>query len=84
MYFGTQVTFEGDEDIIRVSGTTGVIYNITVITSLSFHTNKGKTYGPYGRNGGTSFSLPVTKGKFTGFFGNYGDFLDSFGVILKP
>ena len=82
--FGYQFNLEGNEDIIRVSGTTGEIYSITVITSLSFHTNKGKTYGPYGTDGGTIFSLPVTKGKLIGFFGDYGDFLDSFGVILKP
>ncbi|KAI3681088.1 hypothetical protein L6452_35870 [Arctium lappa] len=78
------VNFDRDEDIIRVSGTIGKIYSYTVITSLSFHTNKGRTYGTYGGGAGTSFSLPVTKGKFIGFFGNYGDYLDSIGVILQP
>ncbi|KVH87809.1 Mannose-binding lectin [Cynara cardunculus var. scolymus] len=76
--------FDDDEDLIRVSGTIGKFYSITVITSLSFHSNKGKSYGPYGRGDRTSFSLPVTKGKFIRFFGNYGDFLDSIGVILQP
>lgn len=79
-----QVTFDEDEDLIRVSGTTGTFRDSTVITSLSFHTNKGKTYGSYGRGDGTSFSLPVTKGKFIGFFGNFENYIDSIGVILQP
>lgn len=80
----TQVTFADDEDLIQVSGTVGSFNGATVITSLSFHTNIGKTYGPYGQGGGTSFSLPVTKGKYMGFFGNYTDYLTSIGVILQP
>lgn len=75
--------FDDDEYLIRVSGTVGEFYNRTVITSLSFHTNKGKTYDSYGQGGGTSFSLPLTRGKFIGFFGNYKDYIDSLGFILE-
>ncbi|PWA60129.1 agglutinin [Artemisia annua] len=67
-----------------VSGTYGQYEDLTVITSLSFRVG-GKVYGPYGRNcGSTAFSLPVVKGKITGFFGNSGDYLDNLGVILAP
>lgn len=78
-----QFTFADDENLIGISGTVGVYAGYTVITSLSFLTNK-KKYGPYGTTQGTSFSLPVAKGSFGGFSGNYGDYLDSFSVILHP
>ncbi|KAL4580715.1 hypothetical protein LXL04_016917 [Taraxacum kok-saghyz] len=76
-------TFADDESLIGISGTVAVFGGNTVITSLSFITNK-MTHGPYGTIRGTSFSLTVTKGRFSGFHGNYGDYLDSFGVILHP
>ncbi|CAH1445201.1 unnamed protein product [Lactuca virosa] len=76
-------TFADDKNLIEISGTVGVYGGYTVITSLSFLTNT-KKYGPYGTTQGTSFSLPVAKGSFGGFSGNYGDYLDSFSVILHP
>ncbi|CAI9281958.1 unnamed protein product [Lactuca saligna] len=76
------VTFVDDEHFIGISGTVGVYEHYTVITSLSFVTNK-KNYGPYGTNQGTGFSLPVAKGSFGGFKGNYGAYIDSFSVILQ-
>ena len=79
--FPIQITFADDEYLIGVNGTVGTYVGITVITSLAFQTNK-KTAGPYGSIQGTSFSLPVSNGHIVGFTGNYGDFLDSFGVIL--
>ncbi|KAL4579591.1 hypothetical protein LXL04_015744 [Taraxacum kok-saghyz] len=75
------ITFADDEYLIGISGTVGTYVGITVITSLAFQTNK-KTTEHYGTNQGTSFSLPVSKGHIVGFTGNYGDFLDSFGLIL--
>nr|KAJ0210460.1 hypothetical protein LSAT_V11C400207350 [Lactuca sativa] len=76
------VTFVDDEHLIGITGTVGIYERYTVITSLSFLTNK-KNYGPYGTNQGTSFSLPVAKGSFSGFGGNYGAYIDSFSVILQ-
>ena len=77
-----QVTFVDDEHLIGITGNVGVYEGYTVIRSMSFHTNK-KNYGPYGTNQGTSFSLPVAKGSFGGFSGNYGAYIDSFSVILQ-
>ncbi|KAI3827202.1 hypothetical protein L1987_01274 [Smallanthus sonchifolius] len=77
------INFADDEDINEISGTVGNFAGLTVITSLSFKTNK-TVYGPFGRVLGTNFSLPVTKGKFEGFFGNSGDVIDSFGAVLVP
>ncbi|KAI3827158.1 hypothetical protein L1987_01228 [Smallanthus sonchifolius] len=77
------ISFADNEDIIAISGTYGTYYDMTVVTSLTFQTNK-KVYGPFGTVTNSTFSLPVTKGKFAGFFGNSGDVLDSFGVVLVP
>lgn len=52
------------------------------VRSLSFESNK-KTYGPFGVEQGTYFSLPVTGAKIVGFHGRYGWHLDAIGVYLK-
>ena len=57
--------------------------DITLIKSLSFKVGT-KNNGPYGTPSGTPFSLPVTSGDVSGFYGKYGAYLDSFGVILSP
>nr|AAL84817.1 tuber agglutinin [Helianthus tuberosus] len=77
------ITFADDEDITGISGTFGAYYQMTVVTSLTFQTNK-KVYGPFGTVAGSRFSLPLTKGKFAGFFGNSGDVLDSIGGVVVP
>ena len=56
------------------------------IRSLKFKSNK-KTYGPFGIEQGTYFSLPAARAgssKIVGFFGKSGWFLDSIGAYLKP
>ncbi|KAJ0705746.1 putative jacalin-like lectin domain-containing protein [Helianthus annuus] len=75
------ITFADDEEVHAISGTVGEWGGHTCVTSLTFYTTK-KPYGPFGTVTGSHFSLPVAKGKFTGFFGNSGDFLDSIGVVL--
>nr|KAJ0186273.1 hypothetical protein LSAT_V11C900473400 [Lactuca sativa] len=80
---GDVITFADGEFLIGISGRVGFINNLTVITSLSFETNK-YTYGPYGTNPGTDFSFGVTNGKFSGFYGRCGLYVDSLGVILQP
>ena len=71
------------EHLTEISGTFDNYQGVTVITSLSFKVGR-RVNGPYGRATGTKFSLPVVKGKITGFFGNYGDYLDSLGVLIGP
>ena len=81
-YLGIQITFVDGESIIGISGTVGTYEGNNVITTISFLTNK-KSYGPYGANEAANFSLPVTRGQYVGFSGNYGDFLECIGVILN-
>ncbi|KAK7305408.1 hypothetical protein VNO77_43314 [Canavalia gladiata] len=52
------------------------------IRSLNFESNK-RTYGPYGVDQGTYFSLPMSGGKIVGFHGRYGWHLDAIGVHVK-
>ncbi|KAJ9565544.1 hypothetical protein OSB04_001510 [Centaurea solstitialis] len=77
------IAFDNDEEIRQISGTIGEYLGVTVVTSLTITTNK-RVWPTYGADGGTSFSLPVVVGKFVGFFGNSGDFLNSIGAILQP
>lgn len=79
----TQIPFDMDEEIIKISGRFGSFLNNTVVISLTFVTNKN-TYGQYGTDGGIDFSIPVDKGKIIGFYGKYSNFLDSIGVVLSP
>jgi len=54
-----------------------------VITSLTFTTNIRK-YGPFGRGGGTEFTVPVeTHGGIVGFFGRAGTYLEALGVYIR-
>ncbi|XP_022769080.1 jacalin-related lectin 3-like isoform X2 [Durio zibethinus] len=52
-----------------------------LVRSLTFHSNR-KTYGPYGIEQGTSFSM--TRGEIVGFHGKCGWYLDAIGVYSKP
>ncbi|CAI9264089.1 unnamed protein product [Lactuca saligna] len=77
------ITFADNEFLIGISGRVGSFDGSTVITSISFETNIS-TYGQYGTNPGTDFSFGVTRGKISGFYGKYGSYVDSLGVILHP
>nr|UTI93961.1 lectin [Pteroceltis tatarinowii] len=52
-----------------------------VIRSLTFKTNK-RTFGPYGTEEGTPFSLPLENGLIVGFKGRTGELLDAIGFHL--
>lgn len=81
-----QINFASDEQLIAVEGTYGH-YNYVravVVTSLTFRTNKGRTYGPYGTQTGTPFSIPTANGCIVGFWGRSGWLLDAIGVYLRP
>ncbi|KAF5768031.1 putative jacalin-like lectin domain-containing protein [Helianthus annuus] len=82
----SEITFEGDEEINGISGTValsrGTYAGLTVVSSISFMTNK-KTHGPFGDVRGTPFTVPWNAGSFAGFYGLAGYYIDSIGVYLK-
>ena len=53
-----------------------------MIRSLWFKSNK-QTFGPYGTEEGTPFTLPIEGGMIVGFFGRSGLYLDSIGMHLS-
>jgi hypothetical protein len=61
------------EKIIRVEGKSG-----QCVDQLTFTTNKGNQYGPFGGHGGNSFVLDVPGG-VNGFFGHSSHLLDAIG-----
>ncbi|XP_071722609.1 mannose/glucose-specific lectin-like [Rutidosis leptorrhynchoides] len=81
-----EVTFDLDEEIIGINGTVGVstgeYAGYTIISSLSFITNK-TTHGPFGQTTGTPFRVPWKQGSFAGFYGRAGYYIDAIGVYLK-
>ncbi|KAI3514823.1 hypothetical protein L1887_13556 [Cichorium endivia] len=82
----SKVVFEDGEEITGISGTVGVstgkYAGYTIISSLTFVTNK-KTHGPFGRETNTRFTLPLLKGSFGGFYGLAGYYIDAIGVYVK-
>ncbi|KAL4576258.1 hypothetical protein LXL04_012349 [Taraxacum kok-saghyz] len=82
----SEVDFNGDEELIGILGTvgktTGRYANYIVISSLCFKTTKN-TYGPFGKETGTSFSVPWDVGSFAGFYGRAGFYLDGLGCYVK-
>lgn len=80
--FRIQVTFDDDEKIIGINGTIGTHFGQTIISSLSFNTNK-KTHGPFGRVTESVFSIPWDQGSLAGVYGISGDYINCIGVYLK-
>ena len=79
-YPGTWSEFllQADEYLTEVSGKAD-----SVVRQLTFKTNKGNTFGPYGTAAGTAFS--VTGKTIVGFFGRGGWAIDQLGfVVLVP
>ncbi|XVE56105.1 hypothetical protein DITRI_Ditri03aG0210600 [Diplodiscus trichospermus] len=72
-----------DEFVTSINGYYGSLKERgpVLVRSLTFHSNR-KTYGPYGVEQGTSFSM--TRGKIVGFHGRSGWYLDAIGVHSKP
>lgn len=71
------------EELTCISGTIGWFDNKEVVTSLSFATDVNK-FGPFGRENGRHFSLPIAKASFAGFFGTSSDYLHGIGAYLRP
>lgn len=91
-YYGSKglratINFASDEHLTAVEGTFGRCRSVpakVVVTSLTFRTNKGRTYGPYGEENGTPFSIPAANGCIVGFWGRTGWLLDAIGVYIMP
>ena len=81
-----QINFASDEHLTAVEGTFGRCRSVpeVVVTSLTFRTDKGRTYGPYGEETGTPFSIPAANGCIVGFWGRSGWLLDAIGVYIMP
>lgn len=87
-----QVSIKWDDDeFTKIKGTTAVVSDpgfpdYKAIQSLGFETKKGKTYGPFGKNDGTSFEIPVEDGEIVGFFGRANDsYVTAIGLyVLIP
>ncbi|KAL7587347.1 hypothetical protein Lser_V15G39411 [Lactuca serriola] len=79
----SEVIFEGDEEIIGINGTIGYRDGFTIISSLSFQTNK-RAHGPFGRVTKTVFSIPWERGALVGFYGLASYYIDSIGIYVKP
>ncbi|XP_072988750.1 protein GOS9-like [Typha latifolia] len=79
----TEITLQEGEFLISISGYYGTFQDYYVVRSLTFGTNLS-TYGPYGEQEGTTFSIPLEDGKIGGFFGRSGGFLDAVGVYVGP
>jgi hypothetical protein len=67
----TQIDLSAGEHVTAVEGTFGSVPDDVVITSLTFRTDKGGTYGPYGggddRETTTRFSIPAFTGCIVDF-----------------
>lgn len=80
-------TLGPNETLIRVYGSYGLY-----LSKISFVTNTGKTYGPYGlglsyvnlfSSYNFDFTVPVGH-EIVGFTGRAGQFVDAFGVVYRP
>ncbi|AQK57101.1 hypothetical protein ZEAMMB73_Zm00001d052382 [Zea mays] len=84
-----EIDLRSGEHVTAVEGTTGHFADVpgVVVTSLTFRTSAGRTYGPYGSVGAGShrFSVPAADGaRIVGFWGRSGWLLDAVGVYMKP
>ncbi|KAG2614643.1 hypothetical protein PVAP13_3NG233134 [Panicum virgatum] len=83
------IKLSAGEHVTAVEGTIGRFGGVSdvVITSLTFRSSTGRTYGPYGNTAatGTPFSVPAADGaSIVGFWGRSGWLLDAVGVYVKP
>ncbi|KAL9316582.1 hypothetical protein ACSQ67_017583 [Phaseolus vulgaris] len=80
-----KVKFDYPKEILtKIHGYCGSFnqFGPNLVRSLSFESNM-KTYGPFGVEQGTYFSVPLTGAKIVGFHGRCGWYIDAIGVYLK-
>ncbi|KAD7477830.1 hypothetical protein E3N88_00966 [Mikania micrantha] len=79
----SEVTFEIDEEIIGIKGSIGTRGGYTIISSVSFETNK-RSFGPFGATSDSHvFTIPWDKGSLVGFYGIAGSYIDGIGIYVK-
>ncbi|CAN6213664.1 unnamed protein product [Urochloa humidicola] len=74
------------EVVTQISGTFSDSFSgfSALISSIRFVTDR-QTYGPWGEQKGTPFTVPVQPGTgIVGFFGRAGLYLDAIGVYVRP
>lgn len=69
------IVLANNESIVRVEGRSG-----TAVDCLSFHTNMGKVYGPFGGSGGSSFNEDLPHG-LRCCYGRSGALVDQIGFF---
>ncbi|XP_020101960.1 protein GOS9-like [Ananas comosus] len=80
----TMIEFQPGEYLIAINGTTGPLGVVSnLVRSLTFISNV-RTYGPFGIEHGTPFSIPVANGRIVAFYGRSGMNLDAIGIYLLP
>ncbi|OAY75751.1 Salt stress-induced protein [Ananas comosus] len=78
------IEFQPGEYLIAIKGTTGPLAGVAnLVRSLTFISNM-RTYGPFGLEHGTPFSVPVASGRIVAFYGRFGSLVDAFGIYLMP
>nr|GMD30462.1 Glycosyl transferase, family 14 [Ipomoea batatas] len=70
-----------EEYLTSISGYYGPQRGSLVVRSLTFKSNQ-RTFGPFGLEEGTPFSLPMEGGKIVGFKGRGGWYVDSIGCYI--
>ena len=70
-------TLEADEVLTKMEGST----NGQLLDQVTFHTSKGKVYGPYGTPARNPFSLEAME--IVAMFGNAGNLIDGIGAYYK-
>ncbi|KAK9069866.1 hypothetical protein SSX86_010262 [Deinandra increscens subsp. villosa] len=79
----SEVIFDFDEEIVGVVGSIDTRDGDTIVSSLSFITNK-RTHGPFGQSSESMFSIPLDKGSsIGGFYGIAESYIDGIGVFVK-
>uniref|UniRef100_A0ACD5VCA0 Uncharacterized protein n=1 Tax=Avena sativa TaxID=4498 RepID=A0ACD5VCA0_AVESA len=78
----SEIRLGTNEYFTGVQGHVGQFEGNTVVRSLTFASNL-LSFGPYGREEGTPFTLPAAGGKIVGFHARSGIYLDAFGTYVK-
>jgi len=85
---GRKIHLDPEEFIVKVSGTfhpcawDKSIPN--VVSSLTLVTNTGKTHGPFGKQIGADFHVPMgSNSRIVGFFAHGGNYIEAIGAYVR-
>ncbi|XBI74270.1 hypothetical protein VPH35_067843 [Triticum aestivum] len=88
LFQNSQITLGPTEYVTQVAWSVGPFQLKEIedcVTSLKFVTNRGATYGPFGRGDGVHHSLPVLDGgSLVGMFCRAGDYLHAISFYVRP